>query len=162
MRCIITGLPMALASAGMRVCRAGYQVVGIDRDTARLAQTRAEFAAAGYPLPCIVADLAQPDAVADAVRILAASGPFDVLIHNAGINAVGHFAASNLARQRAVLRVNLLAPLLLTQGIVQAGLLRDGGALVLIASLSHYVGYLARQCMPPPKTASPRLGAVWR
>ncbi|NJL34947.1 MAG: SDR family oxidoreductase [Chloroflexaceae bacterium] len=30
---------------------------------------------------------------------------------------------------------------MLTQGIVQAGLLRDGGALVLIASLSHYVGY---------------------
>ncbi|NJL34946.1 MAG: SDR family NAD(P)-dependent oxidoreductase [Chloroflexaceae bacterium] len=111
MRCIITGAADGIGKAlAWQYARAGYQVVGIDRDTARLAQTRAEFAAAGYPLPCIVADLAQPDAVADAVRILAASGPFDVLIHNAGINAVGHFAASNLARQRAVLRSTCLRP----------------------------------------------------
>ena len=72
---------------------------------------------------------------------LAARPPIDVLIHNAGISDVGPFAHADLDRQRAVLDVNLRAPLLLTADLLRREQLRIGGTLVFLSSLSHYASY---------------------
>jgi len=67
--------------------------------------------------------------------------PINVLIHNAGINAIGPFALSDLARQRAVIEVNLTAPLVLTAALLRQEQLIPGSSLAFISSLSHFVSY---------------------
>ena len=85
-----------------------------------------------------------PDADEE-VRVLAAAltggPPLDVLIHNAGISAVGPFVDSDLAAQQAVLSVNLEAPLVLTAAILQRAHLSAHGTIVFLSSLSHFVSY---------------------
>ena len=64
-----------------------------------------------------------------------------MLVHNAGINCVAPFARSDLARQQAVLDVNLRAPLQLTAALLRADKVARGGTLVFVSSLSRFVSY---------------------
>ncbi|MEZ4673316.1 MAG: SDR family NAD(P)-dependent oxidoreductase [Caldilineaceae bacterium] len=68
--------------------------------------------------------------------------PIDVLVHNArSISAVGRFAESNLASQRAVLDINFTAPLLLTALLLKNGQIAPTASYLFISSLSHYMSY---------------------
>ncbi|MCA9933031.1 MAG: SDR family NAD(P)-dependent oxidoreductase [Ardenticatenaceae bacterium] len=140
--CVITGAADGIGRAlAQRFAQAGYRIIGVDIDAARAAQTQAAFAAQGADISFILADLATPQGVETAVAALQAGPDIDLFIHNAGINAVGQFARLPWPRQETVLRLNLLAPLHLTHGLLRANKLRSGGAWVFISSLSHYVGY---------------------
>ncbi len=72
---------------------------------------------------------------------LAAQGPFDLVILNAGISATGPFEGLPLDRHMAVSRINLHAPVQITAQLLQAGALAQGGRLVYVASLSCFTGY---------------------
>jgi short-subunit dehydrogenase len=89
----------------------------------------------------IRADLSQAADISRALAQLAELPPVDVLVHSAGISAVGAFAESELDRQQRVLDVNLRAPLQITAGLLRAGRVASGGTLVFIASLSVFTGY---------------------
>ena len=140
--CVITGAAdgigraLALAFAG-----AGYVVTGVDVDQARAAQTAQELSAISGDAQIVTADLAAADAIPRLLDKLTARPMVDVLIHNAGINAVGHFAQMPLARQLLVLDVNFRAPLLLTAGLLDQNRLAAHGTVVCIASLSYFVSY---------------------
>lgn len=128
---LITG---AAAGIGLALARhyaaQGWRVTGIDRT-----------ASASDGSDMIVADLAMPAEIARVVHTLAERPPIDLLVHNAGINAVGRFAAGDLARQQAVIDVNLQAPLLLTAGLLREQRLAQRATIVGIASLSNFVSY---------------------
>jgi short-subunit dehydrogenase len=132
------GIGRALAE---RYAQAGYTVTIIDRDQLRGDQLCRELGATGCAASFIQADLRDAQAIAAALGALAALPPADVVIHSAGISAVGRFAASELAAQHAVLDVNLRAPLLLSAGLLAGGRVAPGGTLVFIASLSVFTGY---------------------
>ncbi|MCB0062613.1 MAG: SDR family NAD(P)-dependent oxidoreductase [Caldilineaceae bacterium] len=140
--CVITGaadgIGRALAHAFAAV---GYAVTGIDVDEARSAQVEAELARYGTNVHFIAADLAAPEGLSMLSRALCDRPTITVLIHNAGISAVGTFTDSNLARQRAVLAVNLMAPLLLTADLLKEDRLTGDATLVFLSSLSHFAGY---------------------
>jgi len=139
---LITGAADGIGRAlALRFAGDGYLVSGVDRDATRATQTQGEILNRGGRARFITADLAARGGVDDAVRAAAGWPPIDVLIHNAGINCVGPFVASDLARQRAVVDVNFTAPLLLTAGLLRERGLAGGGMLVAISSLSHFVGY---------------------
>ena len=72
---------------------------------------------------------------------LATRPPIDIFIHNAGINAVGPFIASNIQQQSKVIDLNFTAPLLLTAGLFQRNLLTPQSSFTFISSLSHFVSY---------------------
>ena len=141
--CAITG---AASGIGLALARAfaarGYRIIGMDRDRVRVTATTRAFEERGIDSSWVIADLSSD---ADLQRVLGELPELDVLVHSAGINAVGPFADSNPQEQRAVLDVNLRAPLLLTQGVLERGLLHPKrgawGGLVFISSLSHYLGY---------------------
>ena len=140
--CVITGaadgIGRALAHAfGV----AGYVITGIDRDAALSARTGTELAERGIAATFIRADLTEHADVDHLLDRLAGLGPLDCLIHCAGISAVGRFAGSDLAAQERVLDLNLLAPLLLTGGLLARQRLARGGTLVFVASLSCFTGY---------------------
>ncbi len=140
--CVITGAADGIGRAlALRFGRAGYQITGIDRDPERSAATTAQLETAGTLVTFLLANLGQPDDIIRVVTELRAGPLIDVLIHNAGINSVSHFASSDLAQQQAVLDVNLLAPLLLMPALLHGQHIRTGGSVVFLSSLSHFVGY---------------------
>jgi hypothetical protein len=139
---VITGAADGIGKALAQCCAAaGYRIVGIDRDAAQAARAQAELAQAGATVEFIQADLASEAAIERVLHRLDAGPPIDLFVHNAGINAVGHFGHLALEQQQAVLDVNLLAPLLLTAGLLRHEMLADRASLVFMASLSCFVGY---------------------
>jgi short-subunit dehydrogenase len=132
------GIGWALAE---RYARQGCDITMVDVDATRAAARCAELRRHGAAARAIAADLSGAAAVAGALEALGQLPPADMLIHSAGISAVGRFADMGLAPQRAVLDVNLRAPLLLTAGLLGRGMLAPGGTLVFIASLSVFTGY---------------------
>ena len=136
-RVLITGAADGIGRALLeRYAHAGASVVGVDVDADRAAS----LADAG-DVRFHHADLADRDAVDGLAVVLANEPAFDVVIHNAGISHVGAFEHSDLDAQRAVIRVNLEAPLVLTAALLRANRVAEGGAIVFVSSLSHYVGY---------------------
>ncbi len=139
MRALITGAADGIGRALAERCvAAGYAVLGVDVDAERSAQTAA---ALGEDVDFVQADLSQADDVDRLVGELATQPPFDLVIHNAGINAVGRFGEIPFERQSAVIAINLTAPLVITAGLLRADRLQPGGSVVLISSLSHYASY---------------------
>jgi short-subunit dehydrogenase len=140
--CVITGAADGIGRALARAFgAAGYVITGIDRDAALSARTGTELVERGIAATFIHADLTERADVDRLLDRLAGLGRLDCLIHCAGISAVGRFAGSNLAAQDRVLDLNLLAPLLLTGGLLARQRLARGGTLVFVASLSCFTGY---------------------
>ncbi|MEZ4706126.1 MAG: SDR family NAD(P)-dependent oxidoreductase [Caldilineaceae bacterium] len=140
--CVITGAADGIGKAlAQRLAAAGYRITGLDFDAERAKQTCQELTAAGADIEFIQVNLAEQEELDRALEKLLAGPPVDLLIHNAGINAVGHFAQMAWPPQKAVLAVNLLAPLLLTRALLAADHLNAGGTVVCISSLSRFVGY---------------------
>ncbi|MCU0492800.1 MAG: SDR family NAD(P)-dependent oxidoreductase [Chloroflexaceae bacterium] len=140
--CVITGAADGIGRAlALRFGAAGYGITGVDVDEARAAQTQAELQRAGAEARFIIADLGQQAGVEHAAGELAQLPLIDVLVHNAGISAVGRFGALDLARQQAVLHLNLGAPLLLSAALLRQERMGRGGSLVFLASLSCFTGY---------------------
>ena len=139
---VVTGAAEGIGRALVEVLAAqNYVTTGIDVNSVRAMQTEQELASRGLELAFLLGDLSQ---TADLDRLAASliAGPLiDVLVHNAGINAVGAFAHADLARQQAVLDVNLRAPLQLTAALLRANKIARGGTLVFVSSLSRYVSY---------------------
>ncbi len=140
--CMITGAADGIGKAlALRYAAAGYAITGIDFDAARVEQTEAEIAALGGDVAFLIADLADAAALQRLEEALALRPAIDLLIHNAGINAVGHFAQMDLPRQETVLAVNFTAPLLLTSALLRMEKLAADGSVLFVSSLSHFVSY---------------------
>ncbi|NJN18737.1 MAG: SDR family NAD(P)-dependent oxidoreductase [Oscillochloris sp.] len=119
--------------------RHAITIVDVDRELA--ARTHAELAAQGVSARVVHADLATPLGQDQALAELSAGPPADILIHSAGISAVGRFGEVAPERQQTVIRVNFEAPLVLTAGMLAKRRISRGGTLVFIASLSVFTGY---------------------
>lgn len=140
--CVITGAADGIGRAlALRFGQAGYQICGIDVDALGASDVVAELAELDVPASFVIADLSTEAGLKTAVSQLFSGPPIDVLIHNAGINAVGPFADLPLVRQQQVIDVNLRAPLQLTAVLEANQKLTGDGSLVFLSSLSKFVGY---------------------
>ena len=134
---VITGAANGIGEAlARRLVHAGYSVTGVDVDAKGAAILERELGAR-----FIVVDLSTDEGIARAHDQLSAMDPIDVLVHNAGINAVGRFPGVGMADQEKVVAVNFQAPMVLTAMLLNADRIVQGGSLVFISSLSHYVSY---------------------
>jgi len=132
MRVLLTGAASGLGAELLRACMArGDQICALDRAPCP-DWTNADW---------VQLDLGTVTDWAGLGARLAAKGPFDLVILNAGISATGLFETIALDRHNAVSRVNLHAPLQITAQLVQAGAIATGGRLVFVASLSCFTGY---------------------
>ncbi len=139
---VITGAADGIGRAlALHYAQLGAAVTGVDFDPERAEATRSDLAALGAAAGFVLADLAVPQDVARVAATLAAGPPIDLLVHSAGISAVGRFAEVDPARQRAVLAVNFTAPLLLSEALLGKQRIARGGTLVFLASLSVFTGY---------------------
>jgi NADP-dependent 3-hydroxy acid dehydrogenase YdfG len=133
--CVVTGASSGIGHAlTLALARAGARVWAVARNRERLETVLEEVAECkGAVLP-VVADLEQEEDVASAAHeILSSSDHVDVLVHSAGAIALGTFEAVSAADFDRQYRVNLRAPVVLTQTLLPA-LKRAKGQIVFINS----------------------------
>jgi NAD(P)-dependent dehydrogenase (short-subunit alcohol dehydrogenase family) len=76
-------------------------------------------------------DVTDPESIAAAV---AASGPIDALVNNAGIGVVGAFEATSMAHIRKVFETNTFGVMALTQALIPQFRARQSGVVVNVTS----------------------------
>jgi short-subunit dehydrogenase len=140
--CIITGGADGIGRAlVLTFGTAGYRITALDRDQALAMRTQADLLNGGGSGRFLITDLSDPEQLIRGAQSLAERPPANVVIHNAGISAVGLFATLPLEEQLRVLDINFTAPLLLTRELLAADRLTANAMLVFVSSLSHFAGY---------------------
>ncbi|MEZ6011093.1 MAG: SDR family oxidoreductase [Hyphomonas sp.] len=76
-------------------------------------------------------EVTQPDSIAAAI---AAAGPIDVLVNNAGIGVVGAFEVTPMSHIRKVFEANTFGTMAMTQAVIPQFRERRSGALVNVTS----------------------------
>jgi short-subunit dehydrogenase len=150
---VITGGSRGIGAAlGRAFVRQQAKVTLVARDPHRLERVAAEIGAS-----FVAADLSGFDSLGDLAGGLERSGPIDILIHNAGLDATGAFAGLRAARLHALWMVNAVAPAELSRMILPAMLARGTGRIVFVSSLSANVSTPGLVAYSATKAALPRL-----
>ena len=134
---VITGAAHGIGKALVhRFAQAGYTITGVDIDAAGAVKVERELDAR-----FVIADLRSEADIARALPELIQGKAIDVLIHNAGINAVGRFPDISIENHERVIAVNFHAPMLLTATLLKTDRITKGASIAFISSLSHYTSY---------------------
>jgi NAD(P)-dependent dehydrogenase (short-subunit alcohol dehydrogenase family) len=127
---LVTGASSGIgAVTAITLGRAGWRVILVGRNEARLARTRAD---AGPHSVTIAADLGD-DPGCDAVVRAVADEPLGALVHAAGVVALGSVAELEAEALDRQYRLNVRAPYHLTRALL-ANLRRAGGHVVFVNS----------------------------
>jgi short-subunit dehydrogenase len=139
---LVTGASGGLGTHIARhLAREGMNVAISGRREDALAKVSAELSALGskaVAVPADLCDLSVTDSLVDNVE--AALGPVDVLVNNAGVEAIGAFTSYTREELTSMVNVNLTAPLLLTHRLTPGMLERGRGHVVFIASVAGKIG----------------------
>ncbi|MBM2821933.1 MAG: 3-oxoacyl-(acyl-carrier-protein) reductase, partial [Thermoleophilia bacterium] len=133
--CVVTGASSGIGrTLALALARAGARVYAIGRSNARLDLLVEEVEALEGHIVAVVADLEQDADIERAVgEILAGEDGIDVLVHSAGAIELGAVASATITELDRQYRVNLRAPVALTQALLP-GLRRARGQVVFINS----------------------------
>jgi 3-oxoacyl-[acyl-carrier protein] reductase len=137
---IVTGAARGIGATIAEVfARDGARVIAIDVESA--AETLAETASR-VGGTALWLDVTAEDAVEKITEHLREhyAGHADVLVNNAGITRDKLLANMDDARWEAVLAVNLLAPLRLTEGLIGNGSIGEGGRVIGLSSMAGIAG----------------------
>lgn len=137
-RFVVTGPTAGLGTHTAReLAKAGAEVVLVGRSAEKLAKTSADIAAVapGAALPTVRVDMSDQTSVRQGAAEIAALGPIDVLINNAGVMALPY--ARTVDGFEMQLGTNHLGPFLLT-GLLLPRLVESGdGRVIAVASNAH-------------------------
>ena len=137
---LVTGAARGIGATIAEVfARDGAKVICIDVEGARepLGVTATKVGGTALTLDVTADDAV--DSIAEHVREHH-DGRLDILVNNAGITRDKLLANMDEARWDSVLAVNLLAPLRLTEGLVDGGILGEGGRVVGLSSMAGIAG----------------------
>lgn len=133
---IVTG---ASRGIGVDIARAlidrGVRVALAARSADELESVRAAFGRSSEEVIAVTCDVTSGE---DRRNLLAVTestlGPLDILVHNAGIEATGHFDRIEPGSMTHLIEVNLVAPMLFTREVLPGMLERGRGHVVQVAS----------------------------
>jgi len=142
LRTIVTGASSGIGrEVALELGRRGAQLVVTARRSDQLETLAAELHAIGAAAVSITGDIVEP---ATRGQLFAAAssefGGLDAVINNAGIGALGPFAAADEARLRRVMEVNFFAAAELTRAAVP--LLRKSNRAIIV-NVSSVLGHFA-------------------
>jgi len=141
---MITGASSGIGEATARAAlQAGARVILLARRKARIDALAGEFAEA----LAVACDVTQPEQIEEVVRQARARfGRIDVLINNAGQGLFASVEKIDAAAFRALLDLNLVAPLMMMQAVIPLMRRQGGGRIINISSgatLATYPGSAA-------------------
>ncbi|WP_101950776.1 3-oxoacyl-ACP reductase [Mycobacterium sp. 3519A] len=137
---IVTGAARGIGATIAEVfARDGAKVVCIDVESAADALGNTASKVGGTALTLDVTAEDAVDKITEHLREVH-DGRADILVNNAGITRDKLLANMDEARWDSVIAVNLLAPLRLTEGLVENGSLADGGRVVGLSSMAGIAG----------------------
>ncbi|MBO0678436.1 3-oxoacyl-ACP reductase [Mycolicibacterium sp. S2-37] len=137
---VVTGAARGIGATIAEVfARDGAKVVAVDIDAAAedLATVAEKVGGTALTLDVTAADAV--DKITEHVREHH-GGRLDILVNNAGITRDKLLANMDEGRWDAVVAVNLLAPLQLTEGLVDNGTLGEGGRVIGLSSMAGIAG----------------------
>ncbi|HEY8581580.1 MAG TPA: 3-oxoacyl-ACP reductase, partial [Capillimicrobium sp.] len=136
---LVTGASRGIGAAIAEVlARDGAEVVCLDVPAQGEALTGVANRVGGTALQLDVTADDAPQVLADHLR--ERHGGVDVVVHNAGITRDRTLARMSDAEWDVLMAVNLVAPQRLTEKLVDDGLLRPGGRVVCVSSMSGIAG----------------------
>lgn len=139
---MVTGAARGIgASIAETLARDGARVICVDvpqaQDALRAVAKRLE----GRALPL---DITDPAAAAMLVEAANTDGGWDGLVHNAGITRDKTIARMAPHHWSSLVNVNLIAPEIITQALLDAGALRPRARIVCVSSISGIAGNLGQ------------------
>jgi len=140
-RAIVTGAARGIGASIASVLAAeGTHVIGIDIPSARDALDSTMLQLNGTALAF---DIAAPEAPAQIAAALDEQG-VDIVVHNAGITRDKTIAKMTGAAWQSVIDINLCAQERIDDALLAAGILRDGGRIIGVSSISGIAGNLGQ------------------
>ncbi|MDC6381354.1 3-oxoacyl-ACP reductase [Pseudomonas graminis] len=135
-KALVTGAARGIGAAiAETLARDGAEVVLLDVPQAK---SDLDALAARLGGQALVLDICAPDAAAQLIEHL--PGGLDIVVHNAGITRDKTLANMPADFWDSVLDVNLKAPQVLTQALIDSGALHENGRVILLASISGLAG----------------------
>jgi 3-oxoacyl-[acyl-carrier protein] reductase len=134
------GIGLAIAR---RLARVGYDVIAVARrDSEELRSAIDECAAGSGSISFRACDLSDTDAIAAFVKSLRDEfGPLYGLVNNAGLGTEGLLATMHNSDIAALVRLNVLSPMILTKYVVRHMMAAGEGRIVNISSIIASTGY---------------------
>jgi NAD(P)-dependent dehydrogenase (short-subunit alcohol dehydrogenase family) len=151
-RALVTGASKGIGRAGaVALAAAGAEVVLAARTLPEMEETVAELTAAGLRARAFALDVTDRGAVR---RLVAAEGPFDVLLNNAGTNIREPFLEVKDASLDALLDLNIRAMFTVAQAVAQ-GMAAAGkeGSIINLSSINGHVAGANRSVYSATKHA---------
>jgi len=140
-RAVVTGAARGIGASIASVLAAeGAHVIGIDIPTARDALDATMRHLNGTALAF---DIAAPEAPAQIAAALDEQG-VDIVVHNAGITKDKTIAKMTESAWQSVIDINLSAQERIDDALLGAGILRDGGRIIGVSSISGIAGNLGQ------------------
>jgi uncharacterized protein len=138
---VVTG---ATAGIGREFCvqlaGKGYDLLVVARDGNRLEELRRDLESRhGVSVDAFPADLTVDDDVTRLAGILSSSPNLSLLVNNAGFGTRGGLADASPARQEAMLRLHVVAPMRLAQAALPMLLRNGNGAIVNVSSVASFL-----------------------
>ena len=144
---IVTGGSRGLGLAIVRrLAGCGYRAIVVARSMSEaLLAARQESEPGGggeEKVPFLSFDLAQTGAIPDMVKDLRQRfGPIHGLVNNAGISTEGLLAMTTVEQIENIVRVNTIAPIVLTRSVVRSMMADAGGRIINISSITAATGH---------------------
>jgi 3-oxoacyl-[acyl-carrier protein] reductase len=136
-RALVTGAAQGIGAAiASQLAEHGHEVVAVDRDAERLAQTCASLSPGRDRIVPLVADLADPAAIEELWIGAESFGPVDILVNNAAITHLKSLWDITLDEWDDVMAVNQRAVFWLSRLAGRAMTDRGWGRIVNVASLA--------------------------
>jgi short-subunit dehydrogenase len=135
---IVTGASRGLGVYIAReLANAGVNLALVARSRDAVAELARELASTGVKTAAIAADVCELERLGAIVQEAeGALGAIDILVNNAGADGIRAYAEESDRQTERLLRLNLLAPMLLTRAVLPGMLARGSGHVVNIASLA--------------------------
>lgn len=139
-RALITGASSGIGAAfARRLAADGYDLILTSRDEQRLAALATELRQRHNGSYAVVAaDLATPAGQDLLAKKIAHDAHLTLLVNNAGFITLEPFTTTDIARQRAMVELHVLAPQRLVHAVLPAMLARRSGAIINVSSIAAF------------------------
>jgi len=134
---VVTGTSTGIGlTTALHLARSGYRVFAGMRDLGKAGPLRDAAAAEQLPVRLVALDVTAPDSVAKAFATIAAEGPVDVLVNNAGIGGASPLEITPEDEHRRMFETNYFGAVRCIQAVLPSMRERRHGAIVNITSVA--------------------------